>query len=448
METITQTMQQAQVALDTLFGPRADQLARQTGAIQRQRKLSGRQLAAIVTLAYMQDGQATREALAQMAAVQGVSISASALQQHLTQATSQFLEALLQVGLEQLVVSDPVAVPLLERFAVVWLEDSSQVSLPPELAQRWQATGNQHTPEAPAGLKLHTALDMRTGQLWGPRLSDGRTADTQSPLRQITLPPGSLRLRDRGYWQLDFFESCTLSEQYWISYVKFPLSILDERQERLDILKVLSAQREPVQEYVVLLGARKQVKARLIAVRVPEEVYEQRQQAAQQKATQHGRRLSAAQQELARWVLIVTNVPAHLLTKTEAVVLLRLRWQMELFYKLCKSDAVQVEQWRASLPWAILCELYAKLLAVLIQHWLLLVGNWDDPFRSWKKTARFLRTLTHELARALSGQGCLLSVLQEARRCLTAGQGSRVTRRRTRPCTAQQLFDGLDWALT
>lgn len=448
METITQTMQQAQVALDTLFGPRADQLARQTGAIKRLRKVSGGQLAAILTLAYLQDAEATREALAQMAAVQEVSISASALQQHLTQATSQFLEALLQVGFQQMVASAPVAVPLLERFTVVWLEDSSQVSLPPELAQRWQATGNQHTPQAAGGLKLHTALDMRTGQLWGPRLTDGRTADTASPLREINLPPGSLRLRDRGYWQLDFFESCSLSEQYWISYVKFPLSILNEQQERLDILKVLSAQQEPVQEYEVLLGARKKVKARLIAVRVPEEVLEQRQHWAQHKATQHGRRLSAAQQELARWVLIVTNVPAHLLSKTEAVVLLRLRWQLELFYKLCKSDAMQVDQWRASLPWAILCELYAKLLAVLIQHWLLLVGNWEDPFRSWKKTVRFLRTLTHELARAVSGHGSLLSLLQEVRRCLASGQGSRVTKRHKHPSTAQQLFDGLDWALT
>ncbi|HKV59638.1 MAG TPA: IS4 family transposase [Ktedonobacteraceae bacterium] len=448
METITQTMEQAKAAMETLFGPQADQLAKQSGAIRRHRKLSGRQLAAILTLGYWQDGQATREALAQMAQVQGVSISAPALQQHLTQATSHFLEALLALGLRQVVASEPVAVPLLERFAVVWLEDSSQLSLPQELAQRWQATGNQHTRQVPAGLKLHTALDLRSGQLWGPQLSDGRTADTQSPLREIALPPGSLRLRDRGYWQLDGFASWTLSEQYWISYVKFPLTLLDERQERLDLLKVLVAQREPVQEYAVLLGARTQVKARLIAVRVPDAVIEQRQQLAQHKATQHGRRLSAVQQELARWVLIVTNVPVHLLSSTEAVVLLRVRWQLELFYKLCKSDAAQLDQWRARSPWAILCEVYAKLLGILLQHWLLLVGSWEDPFRSWKKTARFLRTLSHELARALGGHGSLLAVLQEVRRCLADGQGSRVTKRRQRPSTAQQLFDGLDWAVT
>jgi Transposase DDE domain len=306
METIPQVMEQTKAALETLFGSRADQLAKQTGAIKRVRKLTGSQLAKILTLGYVQHAQASREELAHMAKVLGMSISAPALQQHLTQHTSQFLEALLGVALEQMVVSEPVAVPLLERFAVVWLEDSSQISLPDELAQRWKATGNQHTPEVPAGLKLHTALDMRSGQVWGPQLSDGRTADTQSPLREIRLPAGSLRLRDRGYWQLDFFEACTLSEQYWISYVKFPLTILDERQERLDILKVLAAQSEPVQEYTVRLGARKQV---------------------QHKATQHGRRLSAAQQELARWVLIVTNVPQHLLSSSEAVVLLRVRWQ-------------------------------------------------------------------------------------------------------------------------
>ena len=71
METITQTMEQAKVAVETLFGPRADQLAKQTGAIIRERKVTGRQLAAILTLASLQNGQASREALAHLAQVQG-----------------------------------------------------------------------------------------------------------------------------------------------------------------------------------------------------------------------------------------------------------------------------------------------------------------------------------------------------------------------------------------
>lgn len=51
------------------------------------------------------------------------------------------------------------------------------------------------------------------------------------------------------------------------------------------------------------------------------------------------------------------------------LVLLRERWQMELLYKLWKQHA-QVDEWHTRDHWRKVCELYAKLLAVTLQHWL------------------------------------------------------------------------------
>ena len=56
----------------------------------------------------------------------------------------------------------------------------------------------------------------------------------------------------------------------------------------------------------------------------------------------------------------------------EALVLLRERWQMELLYKLWKQHG-QVDEWHTRDPWRMLCELYAKLLGVTLQHWLIVL---------------------------------------------------------------------------
>ena len=42
-------------------------------------------------------------------------------------------------------------------------------------------------------------------------------------------------------------------------------------------------------------------------------------------------------------------------------------------------------------PGAILCEVYAKLAAMLIQHWLIQLGCWQEPHRSLVKAAQVVR---------------------------------------------------------
>ena len=61
----------------------------------------------------------------------------------------------------------------------------------------------------------------------------------------------------------------------------------------------------------------------------------------------------------------------------------------------------QIDQWRSQKPWRILCEVYAKLLAMLIQHWLMLVGCWAYPDRSLLKASRTIQAHAGALASAL-----------------------------------------------
>ncbi len=65
-------------AMQSVFS-QANAIARQTGFVQRASKLTGERFVQTLVLAWLKDPQATREALAQMAASLGVSITPQGL---------------------------------------------------------------------------------------------------------------------------------------------------------------------------------------------------------------------------------------------------------------------------------------------------------------------------------------------------------------------------------
>ena len=88
-------------------------------------------------------------------------------------------------------------------------------------------------------------------------------------------------------------------------------------------------------------------------------------------------------------------------------------------------------------PERMLCEVYAKLLALVCQHWLIAACGWRDPERSLFKAAQVIRSSVAERARARASAAHLLPVLQTIERILK--RCARLNKRRTNPTTAQRL---------
>jgi len=105
----------------------------------------------------------------------------------------------------------------------------------------------------------------------------------------------------------------------------------------------------------ILLGVKERLPCRMLARRVPEKVASERRRKIRADATRRGKMPPKKQLELAAWTIIVTSVPSALLTVDEAFVLLRLRWQIELLFKLWKRDG-KIDDWRSEKPFRIWCE--------------------------------------------------------------------------------------------
>lgn len=423
--------------LQTLLTTTANTLARETGFVQRASKLTGAAFVQTLLFGWLNNPQAPLQQLAQMAGTVGVSISPQGLEQRFSPTAAQFLRRVFEAALGCVVASDPVAIPLLQRFAGIYLLDSSTIVLPDELASVWPGCGGSTESHTQAAIKLQVQLDFSTGALVGPGLQPGRGPDRDATAH-LAWPAGALRLADLGYFNLHMFRDCSTVGVYWLSRLYPQTQVFDLAGEPLDLCRWLNHQGDGRVDQQVLLGGTERLPARLLALKVPAQVAEQRRRRLRQEAKRTGRTVSARQLALADWTLLVTNVPTALLSLREALVLLRARWQLELLFKLWKSGS-RLDESRSTKPWRRLGELYAKLLAVVVQHWLLVVSCWQYPDRSLVQAAQTVQCYATSLALALPDVKRLSEMIQRVQRCLQVG--CRITRRRKHPSTYQLLLD-------
>ena len=187
----------------------------------------------------------------------------------------------------------------------------------------------------------------------------------------------------------------------------------------------------------VILGEKDRLASRLVAVRVPAEVAARRRQHVHEKARDHGREASQEYLDLQEWTIFVTNCQPELLTWKEVVVLYRARWQIELLFKLWKSHNRLAQRETDASPERQMAVLYAKLIGVIVQHWILLSVTWNDSRRSLRKAAAILRDWIVLFSEVLDHRQRLRALLRRLEDCLAAS--TRVDRRRKHPSLFQLL---------
>jgi hypothetical protein len=412
--------------LQSALGAELDSIGRETGVIRRQRKFSGASLLKMVVLTMMKSPNATTDDFVVTAAQLGVMVTPEAIEKRFTATLVAHLKAGLEHVLKHAFAAHPAAIPLLDKFTAVEIGDSSTVTLPDEYEEEFPGCGGKMG-SGKAAVKIQVTREMRRDEVTKLTVEPGRRSDAKSVAIEGRVAPGSLTIRDLGYFCLKRFRSIGQQGAYWISRWQQGTLVFDAEGKSLNLLDFLRA-RPPgaVTDMAILLGAQERLACRLIALRVPPEMANRRRQAAYEKAQKHGRVPTQEYLDGCDWTVFVTNCPADLLTWKEVVVLYRIRWQIELMFKLWKSHnqlAASRECWTSVERMALF---WAKLIGVVLQHWLLLTSTGADPRHSHWKAARVIRgwivVLTgalddiDDLIRALEGMAATIRTIAKKKR--------------------------------
>lgn len=450
------TIPQVSEAMETILCQRAQALERATGFVQRATaRLDGPRFAQTTVLTWMHSPMASYGQLQITAASLGVKVSKQAIEQRFSASSARLLRALFEEATATLISSESCVSEVISRFAGVYLQDGTIISLPASLAPQWPSGNPSGTG---AALRVQARWEIGQGQLAGVWLQAAQEAERSGAPIETPVPAGSLFNADMGYFTLPQMRQRGEQGQYWLAHAKATLCITDASGHSGDLLTFLQSQPGDRVDVWVQVGKRERVSARLLAVRVSAPTAQQRRQRATRRIThppkgvqarvpgrrkskeqRQGKRkdkpVSAARLRLADWTILLTNVPGEQLTVDEALALARCRWQIELLWKLWKQEG-KLDTWASAQPERIVTEIYAKLLGLLITHWLTLIGCWHAPNRSLVQAKQAVAWMTPCVALSFAG---LVPLQQVVTQSVQTMHGTHIDTRRRRPNTCQLL---------
>jgi hypothetical protein len=360
---------------------------------------------------WMEQPQATLEDLTDQAALLGATISPQGLDRWFCPQGADCLKQLARQAVGILLGTQAAAIPLLQRFGRVTVEDCTVVALPAGLATDYPGCGgNDAEGRDRAALKIYVRMDLTDGAVTDLDFLPGQRPDVTAGQQAPPLPTGSLRLKDLGFFDTEMLGRDSRAGVHWISRLPGNVTLRRAGRPFESIAAFLERQGGDAVDEGVEIGQGRPLACRLLAVRCPPEVRQKRLRRLEKRARQKGRPVGLRQRTLCGWTVFITDLTAGRLTADEAWVLYRARWQIELLFKLWKGQG-RLAQSAGRRGDRVLCEVLAKLLAMLVRHWLLLTADpWLDGRPAMRKVRRLRRLLT-ELALALGDRAALEAVL-------------------------------------
>lgn len=441
-------IQSVSVSLQACLSEELDQLARDCKVVLRQRVFTGRTLLLMILATLLRKPDAAWADFHLTAAQLGLDLTQTAVEKRFAagQPLVDFFRSALELALQKTVAAQPSCAALFQRFSAVLIGDASTIALPDELVEVFKGCGgNEGTSRA--ALKLQVLWDLKTGKLAQLHVEPGKASDAKSPIAKTDdIQASSLLVFDLGYFDLSRFADTHAKGAKFISRLLFGTDLFDIQGKPLDVRAYLRGQAGGLVDREILLGASTKLRCRLVAVRVPEEVANRRRQQMREKAARKGRGAPTEEYlELLGWSLFVTNCSEEELTWEAVVVLYRARWQIELLFKLWKSHNRLAKHREGAGALEVMAVFYAKLLGVLLQHWILVATAWQVAGRSLTKAARILAEVVKEILLALDEDAKLQVALLRLREIIEKIGGT--TDRKKDPSHAQLIEDSglLDW---
>ena len=318
------------------------EMAKETGAVERWRNLKNGEELLRVILAYSTEDLSLRSTAAWSSQSDLELKDTSVL--HRLRKAPPLLERVLAHLLTQRLKAEAAPGP---EFRI---NDATVLSIPGSEGTDWRV----HVVYDPAHCCL-LRVEI-TDQQGGERLDRDRPQ------------PGDIVCGDRGLARARGIHAVTEARAYVLLRMHWQnIRLHNARGQRLDmnpILKRADSGEAGTIVYVPLAG-KVSVRARLVIRPLPTEVAARNRQCLRRNAAKKGRTPSAIGLRLAGYFCLLTTLPVDLASDDVVVELYRIRWQIENFFKRCKT-LLHFDHLRAFDPELVRTYCLAKLIEVAL----------------------------------------------------------------------------------
>lgn len=381
----------------TTVSQRAGQTSR---FVQRSSKLDGIRFVQTLVLGCLQKAEISLSQLAQVSTKLGTPISAPGLNERIDAEAVVLLQTVLREGLQRLSGAERLEMALLAHFTAVYLLDSTAMQVPAGLADCFPGPGGK---ASPAGIKLQVLYEFLRSCFAAIELGPANQPDQKCRLQVEHSQAGALHLFDLGYFTQQVLADLAGSDAYFIARFDHQTALFSDEAEpvRLELLELLRQVHGDRLEIWLRLGRKAKLRVRALFQRLPTEVVEERRRKAIARMAEKGRTPSADYLALLEWYFFITNIPADWLSFDQILLLYRVRWQVELVFKLWKSQAGldRMGPWRKE---RVLVHLYARLIGLVLFYALAAPFRWlDGQELSFPKAFEALREKIPAILRAI-----------------------------------------------
>jgi hypothetical protein len=260
----------------------------------------------------------------------------------------------------------------LSSFNRIRIKDSTRFTLPAAYAKTYKGLGGA-VANSESMISIQYEYDLLSSSTLDLRLTTG-TRNDQLDAKENThdIAENDLFIRDLGYSTLGYLAQIIKGKAYFLNRLSPQTTVynVEKNNEQIDFSKCQKKIKKynlPYLQYNVVIGKDAQVPCRLIIYPVDRSTYERRVRKITKQANSYGHQVSEAFKTKAQLTLYITNVAEDKLSASAIKKTYGLRWQIELFFKIWKSQA-NIDKVKEMKLHRFECQLIAKLVWLII-HW-------------------------------------------------------------------------------
>jgi hypothetical protein len=338
-----------------------DELAKSSGAVVRWRNIKNGNELVRLNLAYVVEDLSLRSTAAWSAHSELAEMKDTSVLHRLRHSVP-LLEIVLAHLLNFRVRGESAEGPTMK------LNDATVISIPGSKGTDW---------------RIHAVYNPITARLSSIEVTDFKGGES---LGRHPYQPGDVVIGDRGLAHargihaVDADGAYSLLRMHWQN-----IRLTDEANQPLELNDILARAKLGDTGTIISVPLKtKMVRARLIVRPQPPAATEKARANLRRNAAKKGRTPSDLALRLAGYFCVLTTIPVELASDEVILELYRIRWQIELFFKRCKS-LLRLDHLRADDPQLVKSYCLCKLIEVVLIELLAGEGKFFSPWGTPRK---------------------------------------------------------------